>query len=293
MPFKKPTRVEPTLDDLVAFIGKRAKEHFERTGRGIEGSPLAYLVRHEFPELDYTKLGLGKLGDAVRVAEGRGLVKRNLAVRHLELSPVQKDDGPVPRVTPEPSALGMSFVTPELWHPFVILKPLAISFYYPSTREVVQVDPSDGSRLRELRDKDSAVEVEPVEPETQATWLKEFLSVRGHTTAASNEELQTLIRGGINSLGSSLAQDWRYLRSRKVVEHVRQWAKRNGIEESLVLVPANPESKRKRIASTVSRDGNGAAMRRAIIAAIEEMPETELEKLAIPLRYVVRYFKAR
>ena len=83
-----------SVDELVDFIAYATKTHFERTGRGVDGSVLAYLVKEKFPGLNYVKLGLSKLGDAVRLGEERKLVLRNMNVRHLEVRPAQTSSFP-------------------------------------------------------------------------------------------------------------------------------------------------------------------------------------------------------
>jgi hypothetical protein len=77
-----------SADELVEFIASLAKEHHHRTGRGINGTVPAVLIREEYPALDYAKLGLSKLGDAVRLGEAKQRFQRKRTVQHLEVCPV-------------------------------------------------------------------------------------------------------------------------------------------------------------------------------------------------------------
>jgi hypothetical protein len=134
------------------------------------------------------------------------------------------------------------------------------------------------------------VVVDRIDQSVQIEWLREFLQSRGKLENDDEEYLRSLMRGGMHEFGSSLAQDWKYLRSRKVVDHVKHWAKRNKIAEEQVLVPPSKDAKRKRVRDDATAVGS---IRRAVLAAVEEMPLSELENLSIPLRYVFRHFAAK
>src|SRR5260370_31030625 len=81
--------------ELVGTMGGIVREQYQLTGRPLDGAFLAYLIRAEFPAIDYPKLGMSRLSDAVRVAEAEQIVRRNPLVKHLEVTPV----------LPEPSLL--------------------------------------------------------------------------------------------------------------------------------------------------------------------------------------------
>ncbi len=155
-PFAEPKSV----DELVEFIAQATKAHFERTGRGVDGSVLAYLVKDKYPGLSYVKLGLSKLGDAVRLGEQRKLISRNPDAKHLEVRPAQ--------TTPFPSASAQSsrdlFVAPELWRAAVLSRPDSHSFMHRTTGEVAQGAPGD---LERKRADDSFVEIDTISERAQ------------------------------------------------------------------------------------------------------------------------------
>ena len=58
-----------SIDELVKFIDQSVRDLYGKSKCRMDGSLLAYMIRSEYPDLDYTKLGLARLGDAVRIAE--------------------------------------------------------------------------------------------------------------------------------------------------------------------------------------------------------------------------------
>ncbi len=86
------------------------------------------------------------------------------------------------------------------------------------------------------------------------------------------------------------ARDWKYFRARKAVEHIKQWAVRSGIPESLVLEPRNSKDQVNAARRPSQHAGREDALRAATLAAIAEMSLEELGKLRVPLELVYRHF---
>jgi hypothetical protein len=273
-----------SAEALVEFIAKSARTHYTRTGRGIDGSALAILLRAQYPGLDYVKLGLSKLGDAVRLGEVKGLIKRNPTVKHLEVCPVESEQEKPSQATLQQRRVApeLLYIKPDLWRAAVLS---------PSERTVMNRETgalaSESGPARAATD----VDIVPVTEEDQISWLKEFLTSKQIAGIESIEFLRSLLYGRIADFGAPTVRDWKFFRSRKAVEHIRRWADKNKIPESLVLMPANYVARRDKSKLEGSRDTQDEAARRAgALAVIAEMPLEEIEKLAVPLRYVLRHF---
>jgi hypothetical protein len=287
MQFLKVAASEPkSVDELVEFIAQATKTHFERTGRGVDGSVLAYLVKEKFPGLSYVKLGLSKLGDAVRLGEERKLIARNLNVRHLEVRPAQTTAFSTTSASAESSR--DLFVAPDLWRAAVLSRPDSHSFMHRTTGEVAQAAPGE---LERKRSDDSLVEVETISERAQLQWLQEFLKSKEWPEQQDHDEgrLRVLLRNR-NGFDPPTARDWKYFRARKAVEHIKLWAARSGIPEAMVLEPPKSKDQANAIRRPTQPAGAEDALRAATLAAIAEMSLEELGKLRVPLELVYRHF---
>lgn len=278
---QEPTQEPTSAEALVDVIAKAAKTHHARTGRGIDGSSLAAFLKTKYPGLDYVKLGLTKLGDAVRLGEAKRLIKRNSDVKHLEVSPVDVDPTVKPRPpTHQNRVLG---VKSELWRA-AVLSPTVVSFL---NRETGALSGSPSSS--------NDVQLSPVTEADQLAWLTEFLTSKG-IADPDGDKLRSLLHGRIaDDFGAPVERDWKFFRSRKAVEHVRQWAKQNKIPDSLVLISADHGARRRKSTTETSHhhSQDDDARRTAALAAIGELPLEELERIAVPLRYVFRHFTVK
>lgn len=282
---------EPTsLDELVDFTTKTVNAHYEQTKSGLDGSLLSYLLRQSYPTLDYSKLGLSRMGDIVRAAIHRGLVDRMAGITHLVLLPSLRATNAPLQASAEAVTPRLAYVRADLWRAMVMSDPGVVDFLNRRTGELVKVPISEGTRLRQARVNDTLVEVSRVTTDQQLGWLKEFLDSRKETFMLTEHE-ETLLKTGLRSLGSEISRDWTQLRSRRVVEEVRNWASRHGIAEDVVLMPRDRKEKIRAVVPSVHAEVANDGVRRATLAAIQEMSPEELETcVRIPLRLVLRHF---
>jgi hypothetical protein len=278
---------EPSsIDELLTFIAKCTREHFSRTQKPLAGALLSHLIRQEFPGLDYTKLGLTKLGDAIRIAVDRRLLQRNAIVSHLEVLPIEPAANAVAAQPPETAGANRVFVRPEIWRELVFSGVRRPAYFDRSTQQIRHLG-NTGASTPDA----SLVQIDRVPVETQISWLRDFLKSRASLTNDTQEYLHGLLHGQIDQLAPTIARDWRVLRTGKIVEHVRAWAQRNGIDVASVLVPKSATKKSN--VSRMERTQEISDVRRAVCAAIQEMTLEELEEISIPLRYVLRHFTAK
>jgi hypothetical protein len=170
-------------------------------------------------------------------------------------------------------------------------------------RATGEITTANASEVESWRANTMLVELDPVPATEQARWLKDFLSSRGVLSTEDESYLRSLILSGLQELGSSeLSRDWRYLRSRRVVDHIKRWAQGHGVSEDLVLQdPQTREIVHREESSTATPRAQmaGAAQPagdlqqrrlKAVLAAIAEMPWADIERLNIPLQYIFRHF---
>lgn len=273
-----------SVDDLVDFIVRSVREHHQRTGRRIDGSFLAHLVRIEYPAIDYAKLGITRLGDAVRIAEARKLLTRHEDVLHLEVSPTSNEEQ---KRVPVSEGLDRQrfYVRPEFWRAFVLSTGKA-TFFHRTDGRIAEV--SSDQNLELERDH-NYVRINSIAETDQRDWARQFLNSRTAVSKSTEEDYRDLVRGVRNRFESAVNRDWKAFRVAKVIDHIKRWANDNGLPTEQILVPARKDAKYRSYAGL--RDE--AAIRRAVLAAVEEMPLAELEQLAIPMRYVIRHFIAK
>lgn len=280
-----PNKQPASVDELVDFIARTVRDHYERTKRGVAGSVLAYLLRQEYPGLDFVKLGITRLGDAVNLAVARELVQKNLSVTHLEVLPYNPDAEHPPQDPNRSARASLKFVKPELWRAAVLAPHGTHAFFHRRTGEIKSIESQED--LAAAKHDPELAEIESISEATQQQWLRTFLQSRGKVIAEDDDTLSSLLRGDIRQFGSAILQDWKFLRSRNVVEHIRQWARRNTLPETMVLVPPSPYLRK---ATSEPQRASDDRVRQALLAALAEMPLEELERLIPFARYLLRHF---
>jgi len=280
-----------TADDLVDFIGKFVRDNHARTGRNTDGAYLAKAIHFQFPGFRLQNVGVSRLADAVSLAEQKGLVVRNRAVQHLEVRPADQmpsNDGQVrPRRLPR--------VRPEIWKAVVFVShkgPLRVNRITGFLSSVPQENESeDGETAGSQGDW---VKLEPIATDTQKKWMYSFVSGQPGLAiedAPTDEErwweaFSRWLRE--RSLEAEFA--WRRYRTQRVVEYLQDWAQQHNVPLRYVFAGTRTSAAG---GPTEGSETDEEATRKALLAAISEMPLEQLEQLAIPARYVLRHFTVR
>ena len=275
MPSEQANTKPADIDELVSFISKCVQSHYEKTGRRLDGSILAHLVRTEFFGINYSTLGLTKLGDAVRIAEERGLLTRHRDVMHLEVSPPTAQGA----VQIQERTVKRWYVRSDVWRAFVIdgRKP---TFFHQADNTVT------GQGL------EAGVQIKPVTEGIQISWADQFLKSRPDVQSHTKEDSIGLARFGQSKFGHIVNRDWKEFRAAKVIDHISVWAESNQLSTEDILFPVRSHKDASRPIGD-SRARYDSEIRRAILAAISEMSLPELRELAIPLKYITRHFVAK
>lgn len=278
-----------TLIKLLSFITDFVVERYRELGRSTHGTVLADAIRKEFAGFSFEQVGLERLADAVSRAEDEGLVVRDRTVSHLDVIP-----GPSTGVDiagPQTSLRGRSlFLRPDLWRAFVFVASNQRHYMDRISGRIRSVSSDDDAAVR-THDADSQyVGISPIPAEEQQAWLRKFIESQNGLSAdeAPINEPQWWVKAPqwLHERNPELERAWRRERSRQVFGVVKKWAEEGQVAEKLIFLPA-----RARAVHTATEEES--ATRIALLAAVGEMPLHELENLSIPVRYVIRHFRAR
>ena len=284
----------PTLDELLQFISQTVVDHFTDTKQRTNGAYLAEAIRARWAGFNYELVGLTRLSDAIRMAEERELIVRHRDVKHLELSP-----GPATGLTKSLELTATpsykpQYVRPDIWRAFALITPGQSNYLDTANTQVVS-RPASSQPPTDDQNADRFILIEPVPLEDQRRWMREYVESKESLSIfdAPINDQQCYIRfpEWLQTISPEYAKDWRQFRTRCVVEFVKNWASQHSVQSDDFFVRAG--SQREPAEKTLQQQRGDDSAREAIIAAVREMPLEDLERLAIPLRYVLRHFKPR
>lgn len=280
------------VNELLQFMTSFVQDHFEKTGRRTTGARLAEAIRQRFPNFTFGQVGLTRLADAVQRAEKAGGLVRHRDVNHLEVSPSEA----TPRsASARATSTISSYVRPDVWRAFVFVTDRDAYFLDRTTGRLVTLM-SNNTGLVEAQERDPRfVRIESIAPEAQKDWMGQFVlsqeSLNVDDAPINEERWWIAFPTWLQEKDPASIFGWRRFRAEKVVTFIREWAKENGIlPDSLFSPPRLPAPATGRDPDRPVKDH---ATRRAIIAAMEDMPFEQLQDLAIPVRYMLRHFRAR
>jgi len=286
MTTETPSNSPASIDDLVKFIAQSVSDLYVKNGQRMDGSLLAYTIRSQFPEMDYTQLGLTRLGDAVRIAENLKLVVRNRDVKHLELSP---PDAVTKTESNAESSDERRYVRNDIWRAFVFRSRLT-PFLDRESLRLTDVSGEDSKTISTFQRDKKYIEITRISDDEQISWAKLFGSSSSDSGEFSEDEAKELIFAKSNKYGTSFIRSWKTFLTSKVTDHIQTWAAKNDVATDEILVPTKSRSELDRLGAPPSDD---AAIRQAIISAIKEMPLSDLDDIPIPIKYIRRHFTAK
>ena len=284
----------PALDELLQFISDVVLHHFEETRQRTNGAYLAEKIRGRFPDFSYEQVGLPRLSDAVLKAEERGLVVRHRDVKHLELSP-----GPATGLTKSVASITSQpyrpqYVRPDIWRAFAFISP-GQRHFFDSTRNKIVSAPSNESPPTDNLNATRYISIQPILVEEQQRWMREYAeskeSLNVFDAPINDPKCYVRFPEWIQRVAPKLAGDWRRFRTQRIVEFIKSWVSQHQVSADGFFTPTRP--RRELADDTTSEAGGESAVREAIVAVVREMPLEDLERLAIPLRYVLCHFKPR
>lgn len=132
----------------------------------------------------------------------------------------------------------------------------------------------------------------PVVEEEQRRWAQEFLD---RTDIGENKEaLSESLRGPdwfrrfpaeLEKRGPILVRAWSHLRSTRIIDHVKAWAKKNNVAEDVLFATERTVGRWQSTASASPRPISD--LRQALLSALGNMPTEDLLALPIPARLVI------
>lgn len=277
-----------SVDELVDFIASVVNKRYRDLRQPTNGALLAEELRKRFPELQYERLGLLKLSDAVAHGEAKGLVVRNRQVKHLEVLPAAEGTS-VPSSETQGSLGTTPHIRPDIWRAFVFVSPGERYVYDRESGSVVLE-----STTTNVQNGGRFVGIATATLAEQQQWMKEFLEANSnlqHADAPINEEYCfTRFPIWLREQEPGLDRLWKQFRVRRVADRVRQWAKANSIDSAHFFSAPLASSSVQRGQADLRHE---YAIRAAITSAARELPIDELQNIAIPIRYVLQALKGR
>ncbi|MCK4658770.1 MAG: hypothetical protein KAV82_04540 [Phycisphaerae bacterium] len=278
------------VSELVQFITSFVSGRFRETGRRTTGAGLATAIRERFPNFSYEQVGLTRLADAVRRAEKDGGLVRHRDVKHLEVSPSEN----TPRTT-SPLATAAEYVRPDVWRAFVFVGDEDAHFLERATGRLITLTQDSAPEIDAYEKDERYVRAGPIAAETQKQWMRRFVeseeSLSLGNAPIDEERWWVAFPAWLEKHNAQNIQAWRRFRAHQVAEFMRKWATENRILVDALFAPPRPPTPPKPV--SVRLRAQDEVTKRAIIAVIEDMPFEQLLELAIPVRYMLRHFKAR
>jgi hypothetical protein len=186
-------------------------------------------------------------------------------------------------------------VRPDVWRALVFVNDTNTHFLDRMTGRLIALASDQVAKLQDHLENQRFVRLGPIPPGTQKQWMREFVesqtSLNGRDAPFDEEKWWIAFPAWLQNRDPAAAQTWRGFRAQKVLSFVKEWGRKNGVQEDLWLSARQPLSL-ARSAPPFTFDQREAT-RRAILAAIEDLPFEELADLAIPVRYLLRHLKVR
>jgi len=278
------------VSDLVQFIADYVRRQFDQTGGRTTGAVLANAIREKFPGFEYKQVGLSRLADAVGRAEQEGVLVRHRDVKHLEVSPSEA----TPRSPVVSAGTSSSYVHADVWRAFLFVNDEK-HFLDRESGRLVTLAADDTREIETYKGDTKFAQIDSIAPDIQKDWMRQFVtsqpSLAIDDAPIDEERWWIAFSRWLQEQDAEHILAWRRFRAEKVVRLVREWAKQNDVPATSLFTPQRPRP-RSEILPTTYR-GEDEATKRAILSAIREMPLEQLENLSVPVRYLLRHFKAR
>jgi hypothetical protein len=279
-------------EQVIQLIGDEVKSRFATTGKWTHGAQLADAIRDRFPGIGWEALGFSKLADAVHKAEELGLVVRDRNVRHLQVGPVGQLGAETP--SPSPSSVKAEYVRPDIWRATVFASNPQIAYLHRHTGDLISLRPGEEGRIAELSGSSDHVRLGQINGDTQRMWAEQFIN-DSELDSAKKPNLNEpswwrAFAAWLQSQTPEVIRSWNQHRASLVISHLRDWAKTNGVPTEHLF-----STVRARSLSEPSGSAHGmteSMLRQAIIAAASELPLEQLGDFSVPIRYLIRHFRA-
>ncbi|MDZ4819707.1 MAG: OST-HTH/LOTUS domain-containing protein, partial [Planctomycetota bacterium] len=216
-----------------------------------------------------------------------------------------------PSSTASPVPAPIKFIPSPLWHAFTNPDPKRRRYYHRKTSDVIHYVDGDGSELgkafaAKVATDPSYVEITPISPLEQSTWMQEFLSAQSLTerTRSSLDGITEVpyssqINKAFAAALGERAGDWRSFRISKVHAKIQEWATRYGLhilqavhtqEPAIAARPSETTALQKsEVASTSPID---AETRRLLHAVVDALEPRELANVLVPASVLSRIASA-
>ncbi len=138
--------------------------------------------------------------------------------------------------------------------------------------------------------------VVPIPEEEQRRWAEEFLKRPdiGENKEALSQAIQDpdwfrRFPSDLEKRGPLLVRAWSHLRSTRIIDHVKAWAKKNNVAEDLLFAAGRSAGRWAPVTSAPSKPIQD--LRQALLGAVARMQTEDLLALPIPARLVIEVIR--
>jgi len=255
-------------------------------------------LQRRLADFDQAELGYGSFGAFVQAAAHEGLVRT-----------IRDDDGwtrVLPVDTPEPKPVEAR-LRPDIWSAFTRWGEGWIKCWDRARARAVQLpatpradEPEDIRLVRSAltANSGSVIAIEPIPMDRQKEWMQEFIAtldphpLTGPLRAALLDERPFRTFGAVLQADASLRRQYSRFKYARVLEAVREWAARNGVDLDAVdhraaAPDATAVTQSPPVAAASGRSRDATSLRAALHHAIDEMSPDELRRVWVPAGYVL------
>ena len=279
--FRFPTNIRLKMkDELIQFVVGAIKSNYELHKRPTNGARLAEQVRGKFGSDVFQDAGLERLSDVIRIAVDSGDIARNPNVKHLEVWPADVDMS-----DSATRSAGACFIRTDAWRAFAMQFDEQSVYFNMATKEFV---------IRTGAAKDDELLVDTPDETEYKRWVSDFSEQSDLKTPQDVLDSPNILRDFskwmANQQGLNVST-WKKFRATRATQAIRDWGLKANVSTEEFLAAAKRSPRVSKLAAH-TQDGSDA-FKSAIIRCIQDMTESEIESLAIPVRHVRNHFRPR
>jgi hypothetical protein len=286
--------IEPVLPEPALSALRAAVASLEARGRvtRVAGVKSALLVH--LPDFNERQLGFQSFGAFVEAASQAGAVR------------TEPDSEGWTRVTsidaPTIADQPLDRLRPDIWRAFTQWGEGQIRVWDRATARAIRLsaapvsgEPAEHGTLRDAlqRGNGQVIAITPINREAQQRWMEEFVTHLGEHPLARPLEATLSDPKPFHAFSMVLRADealrraFNRQRTLHVLEAVRQWAAKHGVDLDALDHTAPAPTPAATTQAAPPRGEAAAILRAALHRAIDEMAVDELRRLSVPAGYII------
>ena len=273
--------VEDYLNEVLRLI----RENFYSTDPtgGMPAAVAAYLVQRSLG-YDQSRYGFFKFKEVLARLEERGLLKTGFNSKNaFSIWLTGRPGQSVRQVIPPVPAQRFRRLRKEIWFAFVSVTHGGRRFFNRNTGEV-------RTDAQGWLDKDpNWVEIVPFDPATERRQALEFLKENNidsadYTGSINSDHWYTEFPKALSARSLALSASWKRYRSQSIIEVVKGWGQKHGIDEQLLFDDFRSQQS---VAGPQGAPRERNQLKKLLLTVLERMSADELMKLNLPVSHLV------